>query len=124
MIQATDGGRRRSPRLTTRVEGALQGRTRRDVVVLELSLTGCLVRCASALDRGTILDLALRFGPEPFEVKVRVSQSSVEGSPAPGETPHFLAGLEFLGLPAREEAQLRRFIQEERRRKSADALPQ
>ena len=92
--------------------------------MLDLSLTGCLVRCGAALDQGAILDLDLRLDPDPFAAKVRVTGASLDGSSLAGEPPRYLAGLAFLGLPAREEARLRRFLQEERRRRSADASHQ
>ena len=39
----------------------------------------------------------------------------------PTDAPRYLAGLEFLSLPAREATRLRRFLDEERRRRrSAD----
>ena len=71
-----DKGRRRAPRRSTNLEGSLQGRARRSVTVVDLSLTGCLVRGDQALDRGAILDLRLEFSPRPIEVKVRVRPES------------------------------------------------
>jgi hypothetical protein len=119
-----DGAGRRAPRLPTLIEGSLRGRTHKAVTVVDLSLTGCLVRCGSLLDHGAILDLDLRLGPDPIGAKVRVTESSQDGAAPPGEPPRYLAGLEFLGLSAREEARLRRFLEDERRRRSADASPQ
>jgi hypothetical protein len=53
---------------------------------------------------------------------VRVTNSCLDGSVSSGQPPRFLAGLEFLSLSAREEAALRRFLENERRRRrSADA---
>lgn len=116
--------RRRAPRLPIQIEGSLRGRAQRDVVVLDLSLTGCLVRCGTPLDQGTILDLDLHLDPDPFAAKVRVTGASLDGSSLAAEPPRYLTGLAFIGLPAREEARLRRFLQDERRRRSADASDQ
>lgn len=124
MTGRREPARRRAPRLPIQIEGSLRGRAQRDVVVLDLSLTGCLVRCGAPLDQGAILDLDLRLDPDPFAAKVRVTGASLDGSSLTGEPPRYLAGLAFMGLPAREEARLRRFLQEERRRRSADASHQ
>jgi hypothetical protein len=113
---------RRAPRLPIERQGRLSGRASHVVTVLDLSATGCLVRCDSLLDTGAILDLQmdLEAGPsEPFAAKVRVADASLDGSGAEGG--HVLAGLEFLGLPAREDTRLRRFLEQERRRRRADA---
>jgi hypothetical protein len=124
MIHDTSDARRRAPRLLVRLEGSLRGRTERAVSVIDLSLSGCLVRCASALDHGAILDLHLRLQDEAFGVKVQVTESSLDGASGTDEPARYLAGLAFLGLAAREEARLRRFLEDERRRRSADASPQ
>jgi PilZ domain len=120
--QKVDQGRRGSPRRRIDLAGWLQGRSRRAVTVVDLSLTGCLVRGSAALDRGTILDLRLELSPRPIEVKVRVAGSSVEGESMASGSPHYLTGLEFLGLPAGAAARLRRFLAPERRRRGG-ALP-
>jgi len=124
MIHDTSDARRRTPRLEVRLEGFLKGRTERPVSVIDLSLSGCLVRCGSALDHGAILDLHLRLQEEAFGVKVQVTESSLDGASEADEPARYLAGLSFLGLAAREEARLRRFLEDERRRRSADASPQ
>jgi PilZ domain len=113
--------RRRAPRLPIHLEGSLSGRVPRRVTVVDVSLTGCLVQCGSLLDPGAILDLKLALDPDPLAAKVRVADSYVDGGAAPAESPRYLAGLEFLSLPAREATRLRRFLDEERRRRrSAD----
>jgi PilZ domain len=114
--------RRSAPRRRTNLEGSLQGRSRRPVTIIDLSLTGCLVRGDAALDRGTILDLRLDFSLRPIEVKVRVAGCSVEGESLASGRPHYLTGLEFLGLPAGAAARLRLFLGSERRRRGG-ALP-
>src|SRR5262249_31485870 len=92
------------------------------VSVLELSLTGCLVRCGTLLDLGAILDLEIGLDEGPLAAKVRVADASVDGA-AGADEPGCLAGLEFMGLPAQEAARLRRFLDEEKRRRSAHASP-
>ena len=113
--------RRRAPRLATHLPGRLTGRVARPVTVIDLSVTGCLVQCGALLDQGAILDLDLDVGGEPLASKVRVAESYVDGAaaePAAG----YLAGLEFLGLPPQCAARLRRYLDEERRRRQhADA---
>jgi PilZ domain len=117
-----DVGRRRSVRLAVEREGWLSGRQPRPVKVLDLSASGCLVRCTAPIEPDSILDLTLRLGPETIAAKVRVSHACLDGAVAPDEPARFLVGLSFLGLSAREEAALRRFLDDERRRqRSADA---
>lgn len=113
--------RRRSPRLETRLPGRLAGRVAAPVTVLDLSMTGCLVQCASLLDHGSILDLAVDVAGDAVSAKVRVAESYVDGAAA-APAGAYLAGLEFLGLPPRGADRLRRFLDEERRRRQrADA---
>jgi hypothetical protein len=121
MDNARDVSRRRSPRLALRVVGLLTGRAARDVTVIDLSLTGCLARCPTPLDHGAILDLRLALEDGPLDVKVRVREASLDGESLPGESPHYLTGFEFLGLPAKDAARLRQLLDAERRRRSADA---
>ena len=116
--------RRRAPRLPIRVAGRLTGRVAHPVTVVDLSLTGCLVQCGSLLDHGAILDLAMEIGGPPVDAKVKVAESYVDGA-APEAAPRYLAGLEFLGLPPQAADRLRRFLDEERRRRQrADAPAQ
>jgi hypothetical protein len=117
MVKAGEGGRRRAPRLPVHIEGSLAGRAAHPVDVVDLSLTGCLVRSLTALDAGAILDLALTLHADPFRAKVRVIESSLDGDGAPQSGQRYLAGLEFVALPAREEVRLRRFLDDERRRR-------
>jgi c-di-GMP-binding flagellar brake protein YcgR len=123
MTHDTSGARRKAPRLPIRLEGSLRGRTERPVSVIDLSLTGCLVRCGSALDHGAILDLQFQLENDDFGAKVQVTESSLDGVSGSEES-RYLAGLSFLGLSAREEVRLRRFLEEERRRRSADTPAQ
>jgi c-di-GMP-binding flagellar brake protein YcgR len=107
--------RRRAPRVSIGLEGSLVARAARDVTVIDMSLSGCLVRCPLALDRGSIHDLRLVLGSDPFVAKVRATDASLDGSSAPGE-PRYLVGLEFLGLAARDQTRLRAFLDERMRR--------
>ncbi|HUG52007.1 MAG TPA: PilZ domain-containing protein [Vicinamibacteria bacterium] len=121
MIVPKQATRRRAPRVTVDRPGRLTGRSPHPVTVVDLSVTGCLVRCATLPDLGAILDLEIALDDGPLTAKVRVADASVDGT-ADGDRPGCLAGLEFMGLPAREDARLRRFVDEERRRRrSADA---
>jgi hypothetical protein len=104
-----------------RLAGRLASRTSREVTVLDLSLTGCLVRCPSRLLHGAILDLSVTLGAEPFRAKVRVAQAFIEGEAGDARGQGYLAGLEFMGLQAVEHVRLVRFLEEARRRRSAHA---
>ena len=108
---------RRSPRLDIKIPGSLSGRVRTSVTVVDLSLGGCLVRCDRPLSAGTVLDLRLDLGGRPFEAKVKAAESSVDGASLSEPRPRYLAGLEFLSLPADEELRLRSFLDAERRRR-------
>lgn len=109
---------RRTPRVPIGGEAVLAGRTRRAATLVDLSLSGCLVRCDAPLDHGAILDLTFRLGDEPFAAKVRVAECPLDGAQSEA-APVYLAGLEFVGLSARAEGRLLRFLGT--RRRSADA---
>jgi hypothetical protein len=117
MEKARESGGRRAPRLAVQLPGALVSRRSRPIVVVDLSLTGCLVRCDSAFDTGTILDLRTDLGAAPFAAKVRVTESYLDGTVGMEAAPQYLAGLAFLGLQAQEQARLRQYLDEERRRR-------
>jgi hypothetical protein len=122
MMTARDAARRRAARLPIERDGLLSGRRPHPVKVLDISPSGCLVRCDTALEPGAIFDLELSLDPEPLGAKARVTNACLDGDSDPGDSPRFLAGLEFLSLSAREQAALRRFLEDERRRRrSADA---
>ncbi len=99
----------------------MSGRSQREVTVVDLSLTGCLVRCPTLLDHGAILDLRLDLEDGPLGAKVRVTEASLDGESAPGQPPQYLTGLQFLGLPPKDAEHLRRLLEAVRRRRSADA---
>lgn len=121
MTASKPATRRRAPRLSVDRPGRLRGRLPHPITVVDLSLTGCLVRCATLLDPGAILDFEMALDDGPLAAKVRVADASVDGGTG-GDRLGCLAGLEFLGLAPRADARLRRFLDEERRRRrSADA---
>ena len=92
--------------------------------MIDLSLRGCLIRGDAALDVGAIFDLALTLEGSLLAVKVRVAETSLDGDSLPDSQPRYLAGLQFLSLPAADELRLRSFLESEsRRRRSADAPP-
>ena len=72
--------RRRAPRLSMSLAGRLAGRVAHPVTVVDLSLTGCLVRCGTLLDHGAIFDLAVEIGGPPLDAKVKVAESYVDGA--------------------------------------------
>ena len=124
MTASKPASRRRAPRLTVERPGRLKGRLPHAIVVIDVSLTGCLVRCGTLLKSGAILDFEMDLDDGPVSSKVRVAEASVDGVASGDPDQACLAGLEFLGLPPREDARLRRFLDEERkRRQSADASP-
>lgn len=100
----------------------MTGRVVHPVRLVDLSLVGCLVRCDALLEPGAILDLRLQLDDEPFAAKVRVVDSSLDGSAVPERSTGAMAGLDFVSLAARDQTRLRRFLEDERRRRrSADA---
>jgi hypothetical protein len=113
--------RRRSPRVATSFKGSLTGRRAHSVAVLDLSESGCLVRCGQGFDLDSILDLSLQVGDEAITVKVRVMDSSIDGSTPADEGEVHLIGLEFLAVPAGAAKQIRRVIEDELRGRGADA---
>lgn len=110
-------GGRRSPRLEIQLPASLVGRGTLAATVVDLSLLGCLIRCDRRLDPGAILDLRLDIDGRPFSAKVRAAESSVDGASLSEPRKRYLAGLEFLSLPADEELRLRSFLDAERRRR-------
>jgi hypothetical protein len=122
MIETSGRGpRRRAPRLPIQVRGSLAGRVAREITLVDLSVSGCLLRCGARLDHGAILDLSLDLEGGPLLVKVRVTETCLDGEfAAAGGSERYLAGLEFLGLAPRDAERLRRLLDEERRKRSAD----
>src|SRR5437773_8112794 len=116
MTASKPASRRRAPRLSVERPGRLRARLSHDITVIDLSLTGCLVRCGTLLDAGAILDFEMALDDGPLHSRVRVADASMDGARPGDDRSRFLAGLELLGLPSREGARLRRFRVEERRR--------
>ncbi len=113
--------KRRAPRLKVQLEGRILGRLAQTVSVIDLSRTGCLVQSPAAFDAGAILDIEVALGTERLAAKARVVEASLDGDASVAGAPRYLAGLEFLSLSAQDEARLRRFLDEEvRRRRGAD----
>jgi hypothetical protein len=106
--------------MSIRLGGSLAGRSPHEITIIDLSLTGCLIKCEQLLDHGAILDLRLDIGKEPLKAKVQVTDAYRDGAAPAGEAP-YLAGLQFLGLPAQDQATLMRFLDAERRRRNAHA---
>lgn len=124
MTASKPASRRRAPRLSVERPGRVKGRLPHAIIVIDLSLTGCLVRCGTLLKSGAILDFEMDLDDGPLSTKVRVADASVDGAASADAGQACLAGLEFMGLPPREDARLRRFLDEERRRRrGADASP-
>ena len=120
--QERDG--RREPRVPVELDAALGGRSPRAARLIDLSLNGCLLRSAAALDPGAVVDLRFELPDGTLRTKARVAEASVDGDSLPGDEPSFLAGLEFLGLAAADELRLRAFVAEQaRRRRSAHTPP-
>jgi len=116
VIVKKDVTARRATRVPVQLRGSLRHRVAWDVVVQDLSLTGCLLQCPTGLDGGAIVDLALELGSGRLQAKARVVDVSIDGSVLPAAS-RYLVGLEFLGLPVREESDLRAFLEGEARRR-------
>jgi hypothetical protein len=108
------------PRRTARVRVDLSGRvtahTHWTVGIVDLSLGGCLVQCPAALDGGAIIDVHVEIPGQRLNLKGRVVHSSLDGDSL--EDHRYLVGLEFMGVPAREERDLRLYLEHEGRRRS------
>jgi hypothetical protein len=113
-----DVSARRAIRVPVELRGSLRHRVSWDVTVQDLSVTGCLLQCPGDLDPGAIVDVSLEMGPRLLAAKARVVDAAVDGE-APAGRSRYLVGLEFLGLPAREETNLRAFLDEESQRVKA-----
>jgi hypothetical protein len=113
---AGEAQKRRSRRTRTRLSGVLIGRTRQEVEVLDLSVTGCLVRCRTPFDPGMVLDLEIRIGAECLRSKARIVETSVDGESLGRHTKRHLIGLSFLATPSADEYVLRRFLRDQQSR--------
>ncbi len=110
---------RRGRRVRVDLPASVGGRSPRAARVVDASLVGCLLRCEADLDAGAVVDLLLELPDGPVRTKARVAQTSLDGQSMPGPT-RYLAGLEFLGLPAADEPRLRSFLESESRRRTGE----
>jgi c-di-GMP-binding flagellar brake protein YcgR len=93
----------------------LLGREQRPVRLVDLSVTGCLVSGAGRLAPGAIHDLRLELDDGPLTAKVRVADSSVDGTSLDREATHYLSGLQFVTLLPGDERRLLRLVDSLRR---------
>ena len=80
MTASKPASRRRAPRLSVERPGRVKGRLPHAITVIDLSLTGCLVRCGTLLKSGAILDFEMDLDDGPLSAKVRVADASVDGA--------------------------------------------
>jgi hypothetical protein len=108
---------RKTPRLSVQLAGRVLARADWPVGIVDLSLGGCLVQSPAALDGGSIIDVHVEIPGQKLSLKGRVVHSSLDGASLGSR--RFLVGLEFMGLPAREEKDLRIYLENEGRRQNA-----
>lgn len=113
---------RRDLRVPVDFAATIGGRVRRPARVADLSLVGCLVRTEATLDSGAVLDLTLELPDGGLRTKARVAEASLDGE-APSGQLRFLAGLEFLALPAADQLRLRAFLEAEAKRRRGAHTP-
>ena len=101
----------------------LAGRAPRPARVVDVSRIGCLLRSDAALDGGAVVDLRFDLPDGPVHTKARVAGASLDGDSLPDGRARFLAGLEFLGLAAADDARLRSFIHDEAKRSRGAHTP-
>jgi hypothetical protein len=120
-----DKPERRRPRLAVDLAATVSGRDSREARVVDLSLVGCLVRSAAALDPGAVVDLQVELPDgRRLRAKTRVAEASIDGDSLPAGGASFLAGVEFLDISAADEILLRAFLAAEaKRRRGAHAAP-
>jgi hypothetical protein len=110
---------RKALRVPVQLAGRVIARTDWSVGIVDLSLGGCLVLSPSALDGGSIVDVHVEIPGQRLSLKGRVIHSSVDGASL--ERRRYLVGLQFMGLPAREEKDLRLYLETEGRRHLSQA---
>lgn len=87
------------------------------MTLVDLSITGCLVRMEEPLDNGSIHDLEVRLPDGGLQTKARVTEASRDGlAGGAGDAARFLVGFDFLQVSARDQASLRGFLESEARR--------
>jgi len=105
-----DAELRRWPRASVDLAGFLSARARvDDVLVVDLSLGGCLVQCEAPLDSGSIVDLQLDLDGRMLAMKGRVAHTSLDGTALPA-TQRYLVGVEFMGVAVDDESRLLKFL--------------
>ena len=117
------GSGRREPRVRVAHAAVRAGRTPRPARVVDVSRIGCLLSSDAALDGGAVVDLRFELPDGPVHTKARVAGASLDGDSPPDGRPLFLAGLEFLGLAAADDARLRSFIHDEAKRSRGAHTP-
>ena len=80
-------------------------------MLVDLSLTGCLLRSEEPVAQDSIHDLELVLPGGALQAKARAAASSRDGADQA-----FLVGFEFIQMPASGEARLRAFLDAEARR--------
>lgn len=111
--------RRRAERIPVSLAAELQGRGTVPIVVVDISLSGALVRVPRAVDPGSIFDLHLPLPSGNLRGKVRVADCSRDGNSGE-ETPVWLSGIEFLAFAVEDRERLRQYLEGARRRPGAD----
>jgi c-di-GMP-binding flagellar brake protein YcgR len=101
------GSRRRARRVAVTLAGTLVGKPSRPVTVVDLSLTGCLLRTDAALHRGSIHDLEFPLRDAAIKTKARVTEMSKDGA---AQAAAYLIGVQFLEMNAKHEAALRAYL--------------
>ena len=115
------GSTRGAPRVSVDIDGALKGGVRHAVKVVDLSMTGCLVRSQSRHPTGAILDLDVALNAaNALHTKVQVVDAALDGATMETGGQAYLTGLRFLALTPPDTVALLRFLdQEDRRRRRA-----
>jgi len=119
MSPMSTGSRRGARRVAVALTGTLVGKTSRPVTVVDLSLTGCLLRTDAALHRGSIHDLEFPLQDAAIRTKARVTEMSRDGA---ADAAAYLVGVQFFEMNAKHEAALRAYLAG-RRRSDAPAAP-
>jgi hypothetical protein len=108
---------RKTLRVSVQLAGRVIARADWKVGIVDLSLSGCLVQSPTTLDGGSIIDVHVEIPGRRLSLKGRVVHSSVDGASLGSR--RYLVGLEFMGLPAREEQDLMLYLESEGRRQTA-----
>jgi hypothetical protein len=115
-VQGDEGRRRGGERVPVDLPAMIGGRSPREARLVDLSTLGCLLRSEAPLSLGAVVDLRVEMPYGLLRAKARVAESSIDGESLPAARQRHLVGLEFLGLAAVDEVQLRSFVDAQRRR--------